>query len=378
MPTRTAHDDFANRLATAYGEMLDGVRPALQRVSLRVTGEGRQCELEVKNRQTGVLDYWRVSKLRIVPDQATSDALVLARQEGDPARLIIRDRDTARAVLAACPRIAQLGAARGAWPKIIGLGAAALAAIVAILFLLVPAMADRGAQLVPPEVEVALGEDARTRTIAALGATECKGAEGERAIRRMTDRLSVGLDLPYPLTVRVVDDPMVNAFAFAGGHIAIFRGLIDTAETPDEVAAVLAHEIGHVVHRDATRSGLRMVGSFGIAGLIFGDVLGTSGAAGLGERYLRTSYSREAEVAADAFAHRQMERAGLDPGALASFFLRLQAESGQGEAGVLRHFSTHPELLDRVEAVHAAGPGPGTGRAALSTQDWQALRAICR
>ena len=297
-----------------------------------------------------------------MPDQAVSDALVLARQEGDPARLIIRDRDTARAVLTACPRIASLGGARGAWPKIIGLGAAALAAIVAILVLLVPAMADRGAQLVPPEVEVALGEDAYSRTIATLGARECKGAAGDRALQRLTDRLSAGLDLPYPLTVRVVDDPMINAFAFAGGHVAIFRGLIDTAETPDEVAAVLAHEIGHVVHRDATRAGLRMVGSFGIAGLVFGDVLGTSGAAGLTQRYLRTSYSREAEVAADAFAHRQMERAGLDPAALASFFLNLQAETGQGEAGVLRHFSTHPELVDRVEAAHAAGSGTACGR----------------
>jgi len=281
MQTSTRHADFAANLALAYGEMLDGVRPALQRVSLRVIGEGRQSELELRNNQTGAVDYWRVSKLRIVPDQAVFDTLVLARQEGDPARLMIRDRESARAVLTACPRIATLGGARGAWPKIAGLGAGALASIAAILFLLIPAMADRGADLLSPEVEVALGDAGFERTLTSLGASDCKSPEGVAALQRMTDRLSLGLDLPYPLQVRVVDDPMVNAFAFAGGHVAIFRGLIDLAQTPDEVAAVLAHEIGHVAHRDATRSTLRMVGSFGIVGLVFGDVLGASGAAGL-------------------------------------------------------------------------------------------------
>ena len=377
MQTSTRHADFAANLALAYGEMLDGVRPALQRVSLRVIGEGRQSELELRNNQTGAVDYWRVSRLRIVPDQAVFDTLVLARQEGDPARLMIRDRESARAVLTACPRIATLGGARGAWPKIAGLGAGALASIAAILFLLIPAMADRGADLLSPEVEVALGDAGFERTLTSLGASDCKSPEGVAALQRMTDRLSLGLDLPYPLQVRVVDDPMVNAFAFAGGHVAIFRGLIDLAQTPDEVAAVLAHEIGHVAHRDATRSTLRMVGSFGIVGLVFGDVLGASGAAGLSQRYLQSAYSREAELAADTFAHRQMNRAGLDPAALARVFVRLQAETGQGDLGVLRHLSTHPELLDRAEAALVAGSGARAEAVALSAQDWQALRGIC-
>lgn len=377
MQTPNRNAAFAASLALAYGEFLDGVRPALQRVSLRVMGEGRQGELELKNNQTGAVDYWRVSKLRVVPDQAVSDALVLARAEGDPARLIIRDREAARAVLQACPGLTSLGGSRGAWPKIAALGVAALASIAALLFLIIPAMADRGAELVPPDVEVSLGESSFNQTMAMLGATACKGTDGAAALQRMTDRLSVGLDLPYPLTVSVVDDPMVNAFAFSGGHIAIFRGLIDLAETPDEVAAVLAHEIGHVANRDATRSTLRIVGSFGIAGLVFGDVLGTSGAAGLTQRFLQTSYSRDAEMQADAFAHRQMDRAGLDPGAMATLFGRMQALPGQGDQGVLRHFSTHPELLERVEASHAAAAGASGYGPVLTAGEWQALRTIC-
>ena len=377
MQTAIRNEQFAAKLAMAYGEYLDGIRPALQRVSMRLSGEGRQAELELRNSQTNAVERWRLSKLRIVPDQAVQDGLVLARADGDPARLIVRDREAALSILAASPGIRSLGHAQGAWPKIMVLGLAALASIAAILFLLIPHMADRGAELVPPEVEVSLGESGFNQTMAMLGARECKSPEGDLTLQRMTDRLSVGLDLPYPLTVRVVDDPMINAFAFSGGHIAVFRGLIDMAETPDEVAAVLAHEIGHVANRDGTRSTLRIVGSFGIGGLVFGDVLGTSGAAGLTQRYLRSSYSREAEMAADAFAHRQMERAGLPVTAMADMFDRMIQMQGGGDAGVFRHFSSHPELMARVETARAAGLDSTVAGSVLSQQDWQALQGIC-
>lgn len=377
MQSAIRNEQFAAKLAMAYGEYLDGVRPALQRVSMRLQGEGNQAELELRNSQTGAVEMWRLSKLRVVPDQAVQDGLVLARSDTDPARLIVRDRDAARMILAATPRVRSLGRTPGAWPRIAILGAAALASIAAILFLLIPHMADRGADLVPPEVEVSLGESGFTQTMAMLGARECTNIEGGMALQRMTDRLSVGLDLPYPLRVRVVDHPMINAFAFSGGHIAVFRGLIDMAETPDEVAAVLAHEIGHVANRDGTRTTLRIVGSFGIGGLVFGDVLGTSGAAGLTQRYLRSSYSREAEMAADAFAHRQMERAGLPVTAMADMFERMNRIQSGGDAGVFQHFSSHPELLARVETARAAGQGSPAATSVLSQQDWQALQGIC-
>ena len=376
MQTFSRNADFASNLALAYAEYLDGVRPALQRVSMRLQGDGRQIALELRNSQTNAVQLWRLSQLRLVPDQATQDALVLARADGDPARLIIRDRDSARQILAACPKLRPLSGSRGAWPKIAALAVAALAAIAAILFVLVPRTADIGADLIPPEAELALGQSAYERTLAAMEARECKGGEGSVALVRMTERLSTGLDLPYPLTVHVVDDPTINAFAFAGGHIAVFRGLIDFAATPDEVAAVLAHEIGHVANRDSTRTSLRMVGSFGIAGLLFGDVIGASGAAGLTQRYLQSSHSREAELAADAFAHRQLSRAGLSAAALGDMFNRMNDLPGGGDMGVMRHFSTHPEMLERAANAQAAG-ATSSGQPLLSDAEWQALRSIC-
>ena len=193
----------------------------------------------------------------------------------------------------------------------------------------------------------------------------------------METRLTSGVDIPYPLSIRVVRDPSVNATAIPGGHITLHEGLIRSAESPDEVAAVVAHEIGHVVNRDGTRAYLRNMGSFGLVGLMFGDVFGLTGSA-VASMAIDASYSREAEAAADAYAHDMMRNAGLPPEAMATFFTRLRDELGpNADLGVLVHLSTHPELLDRIEAAAAAGGGGASGPPALTDAQWQAMRDMC-
>jgi Zn-dependent protease with chaperone function len=82
-----------------------------------------------------------------------------------------------------------------------------------------------------------------------------------------------------------------NAFAIPGGHVYVFEGLIETANTPDELAGVIAHETGHVAHCDGVRALLQSAGlSFGL-----GMLLGGGGAAVIGVRtVLQSSYSHPA------------------------------------------------------------------------------------
>jgi len=374
-PPRDA--DFAANLALAYGEILDGIRPALQRVSLRLSGEGSQATLELRNSQTNTVEIWQLDGLRLVPDQARADALVLAHLGSGDARLILRDHDAIRALLAACPGLPNLNGSRGIWLTLVGLGAAALASLAALLFVLIPFMADRGTDLIPPEAEVELGRASFEQLASAMDLRECKSPAGDAALRQMQSRLTEGLTMPYPLQVRVVDDPTVNAFALPGGQIAINRGLIDAAQAPDEVAAVLAHEIGHVVNRDGTRGVLRTMGSFGIVGLLFGDAVGTSAAAGVAQQMISSSYSREAEIAADAFAHRQMTRAGLPPSALGDMFQRMQAQGLGQDMGVFGSIASHPEFQDRIAAAMAADAGTATGAPVIDAAAWQALQGVC-
>jgi predicted Zn-dependent protease len=204
----------------------------------------------------------------------------------------------------------------------------------------------------------------------------CEAPEGRAALDRMADRITAGVDLPYPLTVTVLDHEMVNAFALPGGHIVFFRGLIEAAETPEEVAAVFAHELGHVIARDPARGALRTAGSIGVLGLLFGDFAGGAAVLFLAERLIEASYSQGAEAAADAFAHDRLIATDLPPGALASFFTRLRDEHGDAE-GIVAHFLSHPQLGDRIARAEAAGAGQGPTRPALTPSEWAALRAIC-
>ncbi len=368
--------NFASKLALAYGEILDGIRPALQRVSLRISDTGPQGGLELRNSQTNSAEFWPLSQLRLVPDQSQTDVLMIARAEGDDARLIVRDREAALAILQACPDIPDLGSKRP-MATLAGLGAAAAASIAAILFVLIPFMADRGSVLIPVEAEIALGRSSFEQIVAFQDVRECKSPAGDAALAQMQARITDGLTIPYPLQLRVLNDPTINAFALPGGFIAINSGLINAAESPDEVAAVLAHEIGHVVHRDGTRGTLQAMGSFGIVGLLFGDVVGISAAAGVSERLISSSHSREAEIEADAFAHRQMTRAGLPPAAMGRMFQRMADEGNGSDMGVFRHISSHPEMVGRINAANAADRGQASGAPVIGAEAWHALRSIC-
>ena len=197
------------------------------------------------------------------------------------------------------------------------------------------------------------------------------------ATQRLADRLLAGVRLHVPVTLEVIRSPQVNAFAAPGGRVAILSGLLESASGPDEVAAVLAHELGHVAHRDGLRALLRQAGTQGLLTLFLGDMAGGS-LAGLTQMALTASYSREMETQADAFAHQMLGEAGLPAGALAEFFGDLKAMQGRQTEGLARHFGSHPDLDARIEAAEAADRlEGGAWRPALEDSDWIALKEIC-
>ncbi len=320
---------------------------------------------------------WPLSEIRRVPDQAGGDLLVV-RLRGDPvARLIVEDH----VLIARCPHIDRRPPVQNRW-KLAGWAVAAVASVALIITVLVPAMADQLARYIPPEGERALGETTLTQIREAMDETgmdpiaTCEAPAGRAALDRMTARFHAVMPADQPLTVLVLDHPMINAFALPGGYVVFFRGLIDTAETPEEVAAVLAHEIGHVVSRDPTRHALRSAGSIGVLGLLFGDFAGGTVVLFLAERLIEAQYSQQAEIDADAFAYDALTRADLPPAALATMFERLREEGGEPPA-ILSHFMSHPELTERITAAERASPEGLETRPVLDDAEWAALQAIC-
>jgi len=194
------------------------------------------------------------------------------------------------------------------------------------------------------------------------------------AVDTMTRRLLSTMDEPrYDYTVFVVRNSSVNAFALPGGNIVLHTGLFAFAESPEEVVAVLAHEIGHsekghIMHKLVKESGFGVV----FAALTGGD---TGAMSEIGRRLITTRFDRAYEVEADAFALEMMEQAGLDPRYLALFFHRL-SESDGDVMDRLDFISTHPSNNERRQAALAYETDPGFEPVPLTGLNWELVKGL--
>lgn len=268
------------------------------------------------------------------------------------------------------------------WKRIAKWGVGAVASVVVIVFVIIPGLANQLATMIPAEKEIALGNASLKQIERFLGynndkSLTCTGRKGQAALNKMTARLAAHFDSPFPLDVKVFNDEMPNAFAVPGGHIVLFDGLLKLADSPEEVAAVLGHEMGHVVHRDPTRLTLRSAGSVGILGMVFGDFAGGAAALIVAERLIAADYSQEAEANADAFAHALLKDAKLPSTPMAGFFQKLKDQYGDGPK-LLSHIASHPDLQGRADAANAADTiGDGAFDAILTTSEWKNLQGMC-
>ncbi|MFX0543973.1 M48 family metallopeptidase [Roseovarius sp. S1116L3] len=339
----------------------------------------------------GTREEWPLNLLRRAPGQATRGQLVLTLYQPEnmsdaaplsTARLVLRDGDLIAALRARCPRLMRAERRPRATGRLLRRGALAVAAVAMMLFVILPRMADTLAALLPIDREIAFGRAVVGQIETALGASRlgaltCDAPAGRAALESMIARLGTGAALSYELDVAVLDHDMINAFAAPGGHVVIMRGLLDDAEGPDAVAAVLAHEIGHVEARDATRHALRAAGSAGLLSMVMGDVTGGAAAVFLGERVLQASYTREAETQADAFALRMLSGADISSAGMAGFFEKLAEAEGEGMDGLPGYLATHPVSAERATRAHTHAEAQGKTAPILGAAEWQDLQAIC-
>ncbi|MGB0438708.1 MAG: M48 family metallopeptidase [Paracoccaceae bacterium] len=331
---------------------------------------------------TGVAERWNRTEIHAIPQANNSSTIVLLCDAHPMARLYLPNRIIETYLPNAHMPPAHLHRPRMR-RRIFGWGGAAIAMVALLLSVVVPALSDRLAPLLPPAGERALGDAVLDQMRTSLDSGDdlvafCMNQQGQAALRTMTARLNDAADPAVDVRVAVLDHPMVNAFALPGGQIILFRGFIDQSGSAEEVAAVLAHEIGHTARRDPTRSALRWGGSLGVLGLLFGDFAGGTVSVFLVNQLITSRHSRTAEAEADAYALDLLARADIRPSALADFFDRMQAMRGTApDQGALGHFSSHPDDTTRADAARAATPTGYTGRPVISPAEWRDLQNIC-
>ncbi len=368
-----------NQMTDVFADFVDGETARLQRVRVSQTMD-RSLRLDLPDGETALI--WPMKDLRLIPDQADRASVVLGLAGDHPARLMIDDLVLTQSLTRTCPNLKRHDATPGVMRRLAVLAVSAVASVALIVFVLVPVMADQLAVLLPKEGERALGDSTFEQIRTALadnsdyGLPLCNAGPGRRALDKMLARLDPSATLVDAARLHVLDHEMVNAFALPGGHVVLFRGLLQEAESPEEVAGVLGHEIGHVVNRDPTRLALRSAGSIGVLGLLLGDFAGGAVVLYLTEKLIQARYSRDAEANADLFAHEIFAEAKLPSARLGDFFDRLNDPDDE-DTGLLSHLASHPDLLGRAEAARAADVTDASFYPVLTDQEWQALRNIC-
>jgi len=172
----------------------------------------------------------------------------------------------------------------------------------------------------------------------------------QQALQALFDRLPTGNGLPdLPYTVRLLDDPEANAAALPGGTILVFSGLVDAAESENELSFVLAHELGHFADRDHLKGFGRSLVLFTMATLLFGD--DSSAGSLLTETLLTTDlqFSQEQESRADLFAADTLVSLYGHAGGATDFLERIAEEETRGHFRYF--FATHPHPRKRVREL---------------------------
>lgn len=176
-----------------------------------------------------------------------------------------------------------------------------------------------------------------------------KDNAADSALQQIKDRLIKALDTTaYRYQFTIIKNEQINAFTIPGGNIYVFSGLMKAAETPEEVAAVLAHEMGHAEQRHVVTKLIKELSVTAIVTILSGGDPSTL--AQILKSIIGNTFDREQERKADQFALELLEKAKISPKNLGRFFERLNAKNLDYDEN-LEILMTHPHNDKRIDQV---------------------------
>lgn len=205
-----------------------------------------------------------------------------------------------------------------------------------------PLLAEKSVELFPESMDKDLGK----QFFAEVKATEKLSDSGSVLLQRflveLDPHLANDIQLHYAIS------PVLNAYALPGTDVIVYSGLIDKIKTPEQLAALLAHEISHIKKRHTTRIMLKHLSSYVILRALLGESDGVVSSLALKLNELKSiSYSRDNEKEADEAAFTLLRKWKLSPKGAVELFQQLKADQGSNEPDEM--FNTHPALNDRIK-----------------------------
>lgn len=228
--------------------------------------------------------------------------------------------------------------------------------VLALLWGVLPWLADWGAKRVPVAQQEKLGRlvlaQIQSKNSGPLNWSESGPAH--KVVVEIGTRLTQGTDYRYRWLIK--KDATVNAFAIPGGIIVVHTGLLQKFDNADQLAAVLAHEVQHVEGRHSLRGMLHQLGWSALFTALWGDVGGIAGA--LASEAGTLQFSRELETESDRQGYRLLVKAGINPAGMVGVMQKFKQEAAKesGAVGVRlpQWLSSHPDTDARLVAAQQA------------------------
>ncbi|MGA6827273.1 M48 family metallopeptidase [Nitrospira sp. NS4] len=223
----------------------------------------------------------------------------------------------------------------------------AIAAVALALWFGADLLVEMAVSRIPVEWEQKLGEAAYRDFLSHQEVI--KEGPAVKAVEEITQRLAEQVpNNPYKFQVTVVKSDVVNAFALPGGYVVVFTGLMKKAESGEEVAGVLGHELNHVLQRHGLERIVKNMGVMAVVAIIVGDQQGLIGLMRqVGVELLTLKFDRAQETEADLTGLQLVYRAKIDPAGMITFFQKLSEK----DDGRLEWLSTHPMSSARAERL---------------------------
>jgi Zn-dependent protease with chaperone function len=346
---------------------LDGTSSRRRAVTLRFS---IACEIREGD---AVVASWPYADMRRV-NGPTGTLRLMCTSAPLLARLEVRDTVLAAEIERRCPNLsANLPGAKGI-AVIVGWSVAALVSIVLMVIYAMPLMADYLTPLIPHSAERYIGQVADNQVKFIFDGKRCENPEGKAAFDKLVGMLREAGGIDSSTEATVISNEIANAIALPGGKIYVFEGLLARAQNVDELAGVIAHELGHVKGRDGLRNMIYNGGTSFLIGLLFGDVTGSSAIIFASRELFQASHSRDAERGADQMTIDIMRKLGRSPKPMGEFLLRV---TGKEKAKGLAMISSHPLSEDRLARMSQQDAAP-TAPPLLTATEWAALKAICK